>query len=83
MNTYVHLSELTTNDQIPTPCFLTADEREYTQMVDEKLCCCAAHGQGRVGRRVASRKTLLQRFLRVTTAGKVFPKPMIAERISL
>jgi hypothetical protein len=49
----------------------------------EKLCCCAAHGQGRVGRRVASRKTLQQRFLIATTAGKVFPQPMIMEKISL
>jgi hypothetical protein len=44
-------------------------------MADEKLCCCAAHGLGRVGRRVASRKTLLQRFLIATTASKVFLQP--------
>jgi hypothetical protein len=40
MNIYVHLSGPTTNNQMPTPCFLTADEREYTQMVDEN--CAAA-----------------------------------------
>jgi hypothetical protein len=42
----------------------------------EKLWCCAAHGQGRAGRRVASRKTLPQRFLIATAAGKVFPQPL-------
>jgi hypothetical protein len=36
--------------------FLTADEHGWTRMADEKLCCCAAHGQGRVGRRVASKE---------------------------
>jgi hypothetical protein len=39
----------------------------------------AAHGQGRVGRRVASRKTLLQRFPIATTAGKVFQQSISAD----
>jgi hypothetical protein len=41
----------------------------------ENCAASAAHGRGRAGRQVASRKTLLQRFLLATTAGKVFPQP--------
>jgi len=37
--------------------------------------CGSTLPRGSVGRRVASRKTLLQRFLLATTAGKVFPQP--------
>jgi hypothetical protein len=36
----------------------------------------AAHAARRVGRRVASRKTLLQRFLIATTASRVFQQPI-------
>jgi hypothetical protein len=49
---------------------MNANRRE---LVDEKLCWLVQHtAYGRLGRRVATRKTLPQRFLIATTASRVF-----------